>query len=149
MSITGILCYLSIPIGLWAAFLVFWLTETQESFITNAAILSTAFSMITGPFWIIYVVYLAIRLIPKLDEIAIPGGPANREYPDSWLARGISLNSYAGDLMSARVRRKDKLAIDFRDQPFPIRLALKVHVYWMCLGALSMLTGFLLFEFAD
>lgn len=144
MTVIGILCYLTIPMCLWVAFAVFWIAETQESLITNTAILSTTFAMITGPFWILYVVYLAMKLIPALDKLAKSGQPSERAYPDNWLARCISLNNYAGNLMSARVRSKNDLAIDLRKQPVAIRLALKVHVYWMCLGALAILVGFLL-----
>lgn len=64
MSVTNILSYLCLPAGLWAAFVVSWLGRSQEALTVDVAMISGSFSIITFPFWVAYVVYLALKLIP-------------------------------------------------------------------------------------
>src|SRR5690554_902173 len=144
MSATSIFLYLSIPTSFWVAFSISWLTKTQQSTITDIAMVVGSFPVITGPFWFFFVVYLLKTLVPRLDKIAQHRQTSGSAYPDNWLTRSISLNNYAGNLVSARVRRKQKLPIDLEQQPVEIRLALRIHAYWMCLGGLALLIDFLL-----
>ncbi|GGY68783.1 hypothetical protein GCM10007071_14550 [Marinobacter zhanjiangensis] len=80
------------------------------------------FTFISGPFWLAYVVYLSVTLVPRLDKQVYSSPSYNRQYPDSRLARCISLNSYSANLMHERVRRRDRLPVDMQDQPPAVRL---------------------------
>lgn len=146
MSVRGLACYIMFPVGLWVAFIAFWLVRTDETLLADIAAVIGGFFLITGPFWIIYVVYLVKVLVPKLDRLAESTHTAADLYSDNWLMRCIRLNNYAANLMSTRVRKKHNLSINITEQPVAIRLSLRIHVYWMCGIILALLIDFLLME---
>lgn len=148
MSVTNILCYLCLPITLWAAFIMSWLTRSQESLAVDVAMVAGSFSVITSPFWIIYIMYLAIKLIPPLDALTSTGQAPDRYNAGNWMARLMRLNIYSANLVSARARRMYNLPVDLRQQPAALRLALRVYVYWMILVVSGGVAGFVLFEVA-
>ncbi|GGY68789.1 hypothetical protein [Marinobacter zhanjiangensis] len=148
MSITNVLCYLCLPISLWAAFVMSWLTQSQESLAVDVAMVAGSFSVITSPFWIIYIMYLAIKLIPPLDALTSTGQASDRYYAGNWMARLTRLNIYSANLVSARARKMYNLPVDLRLQPAALRLALRVYVYWMILVVSGGVAGFVLFEVA-
>lgn len=146
MSVAGILLYCSLPLVLWGAFVVSWFMKTHADLMASISMLLASFFLITGPFWILYVVYLIKKLVPRLDQLSgVTTGESHRSQ-DNWLTRSISLNNYAATLMSARARRKNNLPIEMSRQPHAVRLALQVHVFWMVGIVLAILADFVLME---
>ncbi|MFL1483781.1 hypothetical protein [Marinobacter sp. LN3S78] len=146
MSVTGILLYLSLPLALWGAFAVSWFMKTQGDVLVYVSMLLASFFLITGPFWIFYVVYLIKKLVPRLDQLSGEAPSAEDSNHGNWLTRSTRLNNYAANLLSARARRRSNLPIEMEQQPPAVRLALRVHVYWMCSIVLALLVDFVLME---
>lgn len=144
MSVVGISSYIAVPLVLWSVFAYSWVSHSPGFNIIDAAMIIGGFAMISTPFWIAYIIYLSVTLIPKLDQQVYSSSSYTRQYSDSWLARCISLNSYAGNLMHERVRKRDQLPVDMREQPPKVRFALRVHVIWMISAGLALAISFLL-----
>ncbi|MFL1483780.1 hypothetical protein [Marinobacter sp. LN3S78] len=144
MSVFGILFYVSLPIGLWIAAAFLWTIGSPYPITTDTAMVAGGFAIITCPFWIILVIYLAKTLVPRLDSLAEPELTDSRRYSTNWMTKFMALNVYSANLVSSRARRKYNLPIDLREQPGAVRLALRVHVYWMFGINLTLLIGFLL-----
>lgn len=138
---------LALPLLTWLA-VNLWILDKIEPPLMAFGFSATSFSMIGGAFWLIYVFVVSLKILPKVDALAYPDRTEFFRISDNLVFKILRMNTYVGAITSDRLHRRSHFATDIRTLPQKLKLPLVVYLYWMILNFLTMIAGFLAFEYA-
>lgn len=139
--------FLALPLLTWLA-INLWVLDKIEPPLMAFGFSATSFSLVSGAFWLIYVFFVSSKILPKVDALAYPDRTDFFRMSDNLVFKILRMNSYVGALTSDRLQKRSHFATDLRTLPQELKLPLLVYLYWMILNFVSLIAGFIAFEYA-
>lgn len=137
--------YLSTLLVIWLAFSWMVVSSFEKTIADQLVMILWGFFMLGGLNWGLYTLYLAARVVPKVDALV---NPTLREViklrGDDWMTRVFRLIDYAHAASCRWYGRRMRYEYNFSNLPRSLSLPLRIHAYWLWSNVVAMVVGSML-----